>query len=101
MQDSEKQVKEFLSSAKQSLNFLRIVLDDILYKIDSFTPDSQALIREAQESFKKHRAVLINIENLLKSPNPISEEFCNSLAKNLRRRISKIKQESIDLDKLR
>ena len=102
MLDSEKQVKQLLINANQSLNFLRKVLDDLMYRKDEFNISSQKKILLSQEKYKKNKAVLTNIEKLLqKGEYPLPQKLTHHLAQNLRERISAIIEEAIQLDKLR
>ena len=102
MSSTEKQVKQLLSNAKQALNFLRTVLDDLIYNKEIFKISSQKTILASQERYKKHKAVLTNIENLLyEKQYPLSEKLSKHLANNLRKRIALIIEEAIELDRLR
>lgn len=102
MSDSEKQVKQLLLNAKQALNFLRAVLDDLIYRMDEFTTNSKSRILLSQENYKKNKAVLINIEKLLqKSEYSLPERLVHHLINNLHERIPAIIEEAIALDKLR
>ena len=98
----EKQVKQLLINANQALNFLRIVIDDLLLIKDELSNNSLIRLVEAQEKYKKHKAVLINIEKLIgKQEYPISLRLSKFLANNLRKRISIIIEKAIELDKER
>ena len=102
MSDSEKQVRQLLVNAKQALNFLRLILDDLIYRIDEFTTSSKNRILFSQEKYKKNKAVLTNIENLLqKNEYLLPQMLANHLSRNLRERISAMIEEAIQLDKLR
>ncbi len=102
MNNKEKQVEQLLSKAKQALNFFRIVLDDLFIRKDSLDPQSLNRLHLFQQNYKKHKAVLINIENLLPQREmPLPENFAKSLANHLRKRISLIVEDSIELDRLR
>ena len=102
MHSKEKQVEQLLVNAKQALNFLRIVIDDLLLQREKLKPEVFNKVIAYQQMYKKHKAVLTNIEKLIsKSKLPIPERFLNSLANNLRNRISVIIEDSIELDRLR
>ena len=102
MLGSEKQVRQLLVNANQSLNFLRKVLDDLIYRKDEFTINSQKIILLSQEKYKKNKVVLTNIEKLIqKSEYFLPNNLAHHLAKNLRERISTVIEEAINLDKLR
>ncbi|OGI20246.1 MAG: hypothetical protein A3B68_05330 [Candidatus Melainabacteria bacterium RIFCSPHIGHO2_02_FULL_34_12] len=102
MHSTEKQVKELLLNASQSLNFLRVVIDDLLLKRDTLAINSLTRLTAAQENYKKHKAVLINIEKLISEKQyPLPERLANAITKSLRKRISLIIEESIELDKER
>ena len=102
MHNKEEQVSQLLTKANQSLNFLRIVLDDLILNRDKYPPEVQQRIFNTQRNYKTHKAVLTNIENLLIGRiSPLSDKLSNHLAINLRTRISKIINDAIDLDRLR
>lgn len=102
MSDSEKQVEQLLTNAKQALNFLRTVLDDLIYRVDEFTESSKSKILFSQEKYKKNKAVLTNIEKLLqKSEYPLPRNLTIHVSRNLRERISAMIEEAITLDRLR
>ena len=102
MHNNEEQVRRCLSNANQCLNFLRTVIDDLLLKRDMLNNNSLNKVLEAQIRYKKHKAVLTNIEDLLSKKNyPLSEFFCASLSKSLTKRIALIIELSIELDKER
>ena len=102
MSNKEKQVEQLLSKAKQALDFLRIVLDDFFTRKDNLDSQSLNRLHLFQQNYKKHKAVLINIENLLSQREmPLPINFANSLANHLRKRISLIVEDSIELDRLR
>ena len=102
MNSKEKQVEELLATVKQALNFFRTVLDDLFMRKDSLDPQSLNRLHLFQQNYKKHKAVLINIENLLfKRELPLPVSFVNSLANHLRKRIALIVEDSIELDRLR
>ena len=98
----EKQVEQLLINANQALNFLRTVIDDLLLTKDKLSHNSLIRLIETQEKYKKHKAVLVNIENLLgEQQYSISSRLNKSLAENLRKRISIIIEKAIELDKER
>ena len=98
----EKQVEQLLINANQALNFLRTVIDDLLLTKDKLLHNSLIRLIEAQEKYKKHKAVLVNIEKLLgKQQYPVPSRLSKSLAENLRKRISIIIEKAIELDKER
>lgn len=98
----EKQVDQLLINANQSLNFLRTVLDDLLFIKDKLTKGRQKRVYDAQRNYRVHKAVLTNIENLLsKRRSPLSEKSSNLLANSLRVRISRIIEEAIESDRFR
>ena len=102
MNNKEKLVEHLLASANQSLNFLRSVIDDLILIKESRSLDMQRKVFIAQKSYKTHKAILINIENLIsKRKYSLPENLSNALADNLSIRISRIIEESIELDKLR
>ena len=102
MLDDEKQVEKLLVNTKQALNFLRTVLDDVIFRINDFTTSSKNKILLSQEKYKKNKAVLTNIEKLLqKSAYPLPQKLANHVSRNLRERISAMIEEAIALDKLR
>ena len=102
MHNTEKQVEQLLTNSNQALSFLRTVLDDLILKKEQFTVDSQRKIFQSQQKYKKNKAALINIENLIKKRKyPLPEQLRIYLSKNLRARISAIIEEAIELDKLR
>lgn len=102
MHNNEEQVRRFLSNANQCLNFLRTVIDDLLLKREALSNNSLNRVLEAQIRYKKHKAVLTNIENLLSKKNyPIPDFFCTSLLKSLTKRVALIIELSIELDKER
>ena len=100
--DKEKQVDDLLVNANQSLNFLRTVIDDLILIKESRSLDTQRKLFTAQKNYKTHKAVLINIENLIsKRRYPLPENLFNALVNNLRIRIPRIIEEAIELDRLR
>ena len=102
MLNEEKQVEQLLTNARQSLDFLRTVIDDLLFEQEKLKPDILKRVFEAQRGYKNHKSVLLNIENLLLNKKTLlSEKLSIYLAKNLRRRISVIIEDSIELDRLR
>ena len=102
MSSSEKQVEQLLLNANQALNFLRNVLDDLIFKRNDFKPNSQKRILLSQEIYKKNKAVIHNIENLIKKKEyPLPHKLVQHLIRNLHKRISVIIEEAIELDKLR
>lgn len=102
MHNNEEQVRKCLSNANQCLNFLRTVIDDLLLKRDTLNKNSLDKVLEAQIRYKKHKAVLTNIEELLsKKSYPLSSYFCASLLKNLTKKIALIIELSIELEKER
>ena len=102
MHNTEQQVEQLLINANQALNFLRAVLDDLIFRNEEFTLDSQRKIFQSQQKYKKNKAALTNIENIVNmTEHLLPEKLRIHLAKNLRARISAIIDESIELDKLR
>ena len=102
MHNKDEQVSQLITKANQSLNFLRIVLDDLILDRDKYPPEVQQRIFTIQRNYKTHKAVLTNVENLLIDRIlPLSDKLANHLAINLRTRISKIINDAIDLDRLR
>ena len=102
MNSKEKQVEELLATAKQALNFFRTVLDDLFMRKDSLDLQSLNRLHLFQQNYKKHKAVLTNIDNLLPKRRLIlPENFANSLTNHLRKRIALIIEDSIELDRLR
>jgi len=98
----EKQVEQLLINENQALNFLRTVLDDLLLRKDELSHNSLTRLIEAQEKYKKHKAVLVNVGKLLGEQQYfISSRLSKSLANNLRKRISIIIEKAIELDKER
>ena len=102
MNSKEKQVEELLATAKQALNFFRAVLDDLFMRKYSLDLQSLNRLHLFQQNYKKHKAVLTNIDNLLsKRELTLPENFGNSLTNHLRKRIALIVEDSIELDRLR
>ena len=102
MHNTEKQVEQLFINANQALNFLRVVLDDLILRKELFALDSQKKIFQSQQKYKRNKAALMNIGNIIHSTEyPLPEKLRIHLAKNLRARISAIIDESIELDKLR
>ena len=102
MHNTEKQVEQLLINANQALNFLRAVLDDLIFRKERLTLDAQRKIFQSQQKYKKNKAALTNIESIVnKAEYLLPEKLRIHLAKNLRARISAIIDESIELDKLR
>lgn len=100
MHSNAEQVKQLLVNANQTLNFLRIVIDDLIFKRGRLLPDTFSRLKEAQEKYKKHKAVLINVEKLLgEQQYPLPEKLSKFLAESLRKRISLIIEAAIELDK--
>ena len=98
----EKQVEQLLVNANQALNFLRTVIDDLLLTRHELSHNSLIRLIEAQEKYKKHKAVLVNIEKLLgEQQYSISSKLNKFLANSLRKRISIIIEKAIELDKER
>ena len=99
MHSAEKQVRDLLLNANQSLNYLRNIIDDLLSKKDKLTFKSLTKLHSAQEKYKKHKAVLVNIEKLLgEKQYPIPEILAYLVCKSISKRISLIIEESIELD---
>ena len=102
MHNKEEQVSQLITNANQGLNFLRIVLDDLIIRRNEFAPEIQSRIFAVQKNYKIHKAVLTNIENfLLDRKLPLPVNLLDNLAINLRTRIGKIINDTIDLDRLR
>lgn len=102
MHNKEEQVSQLITKANQALDFLRIVLDDLILNRDKYLPEVQQRIFIVQRNYKIHKAILTNIENLLiDRASSLSDKLSNHLAINLRTRISKIINDAIDLDRLR
>ncbi len=102
MHDKEKQVEQLLVNANQSLNFLRTVLDDLLTKKEDLKFEIRQRIFISQKNYKVHKAVLTNTQNLLsKKKISFPDKLLIHLANNLRKRITIIIEEAIELDRLR
>ncbi len=102
MHNKEKQVEQLLVNAKQSLDFLRTVLDDLFLKRDGLKPNVLNRLLISQQNYKRHKAVLANIETLLsKRKFQLPEILSKSLANSLRKRITTIIEEAVELDRLR
>ena len=102
MNNKEKQVEQLLARAKQALDFFRTVLDDLYMRKDKLDSRSLNRLYLFQQNYKKHKSVLINIENLLsKREMSLPHSFAHSLTNHLRKRISLIVEDSIELDRLR
>ena len=102
MHSKNEQVSQLLTNANQCLNFLRIVLDDLIVSKDKYAPEIQSRIYTVQKNYKTHKAVLTNIENLLIDRKySLTEKLLKRLAISLRVRISRIIDDAINLDRLR
>ena len=102
MNSKEKQVEELLATAKQALDFFRTVLDDLYMRKDKLDSKSLNRLYLFQQNYKKHKAVLTNIDNLFPERGlTLPENFASSLTNHLRKRISLIVEDSIELDRLR
>lgn len=102
MHSKEKQVEQLLVNANQSLNFLRIILDDLIVKSESLSKDAQQQLFIARRNYRMHKAVLINTNDLLSGRKlPLPERLATWLANSLRKRIANIIEEAIEMDRLR
>lgn len=102
MHSDEKQVRQLLVNAEQSLEFLRTIIDDLLLQIQILSQRSKDKLIIAQRNYKKHKAVLLNIRHLLSNQYyPIPKRLCFFISNSLRRRLSLILEEAIELDKNR
>ena len=102
MHSIEKQVDQLLINANQALNFLSAVLDDLILKKEQLTYVSQKKLIESLQKYRKNKAALTNIKNLInKAQYPLSEKLRSHISRNLRARISAIIEEAIELDKVR
>lgn len=102
MHSKEEQVEQLLTNARQSLNFLRTVIDDLLLRRDELKHTILEKVLKVQNKYKKHKSVLLNIGSLLLDRRlPLPKNLSDYLAKNLRKRISNIIEDSIELDRLR
>jgi len=102
MHSRKEQVDQLLINAEQALNFLRTVLDDLILKQEVYNPKIQEEIIVAQIAYKKHKAVLMNIRNLLeKRQFDLPQALSAGLSNSLRIRIKSIIERAIELDRLR
>ncbi len=102
MYNKEKQVRQLLSSTEQSLDFLRIIIDDLLLEVETLSENSKEKLFTAQRNYKIHKAILINIRQLISHQSyPLSKNLTFFIANNLRKRLSLISEEAIELDKER